>query len=534
MKYRAGLMTMLLIGAGCVPPKPVRFYELQTPEEKVYEVEPLKLEEAEAEPDEAAVGAMEYPETLELSLEETRAWTLENNLDLKAQLISPTIRAQALRAEEAKFESTFYGAADWSKTDSPQVVSQFVEGSMNETALLSTGVEIPLQTGGTINVDLYDARRKTNQTLTDFDDIYYANDLSFSVSQPLLQGAGRRANLHSIRVARYGLRSTEAQTKLELINLLTVTDGFYWRLAAARMELEVRRQQYELAQAQLERARRLVEAGERPEVEVLRAEAGIASQLEQIILAENALRDRQRELKKLMNLAAAPVASSTRLIPVTAMDPVRYKLDPAHLVAKALENRMELLQLELEAAAKVSEIDFLHNRTLPWLGLRYRYNINALGNTRWHSFDMLEDKDFEDHAVGVELRIPLGNEAAKSRLWQAFYERMQLLATKESREDLIELEVLQAIDRVEANWQRILAARQNALLEARLTGAEIRQFEIGMRTSTDVLEAQARLADARSAEIQALAEYQVSLADLAYATGTTLGAAKVEWEPITK
>ena len=33
-------------------------------------------------------------------------------------------------------------------------------------------------------------------------------------------------------------------------------------------------------------------------------------------------------------------------------------------------------------------------------------------------------------------------------------------------------------------------------------------------------------------EIAALTLYQISLVDLAYATGTMLGSAKVDWEPI--
>ncbi|HPO69518.1 MAG TPA: TolC family protein, partial [Anaerohalosphaeraceae bacterium] len=75
------------------------------------------------------------------------------------------------------------------------------------------------------------------------------------------------------------------------------------------------------------------------------------------------------------------------------------------------------------------------------------------------------------------------------------------------------------------------ASRQSALLEERLYQAEIRQFEIGLRTSTDVLAAQANFANAQSAEINALTEYQISLVDLAYATGTLLGSAQVEWAP---
>ena len=92
--------------------------------------------------------------------------------------------------------------------------------------------------------------------------------------------------------------------------------------------------------------------------------------------------------------------------------------------------------------------------------------------------------------------------------------------------------ILKAIDQLEANWQRILASRQSAILDGRLFEAEKRQFELGLRTSTDVLQAQTTFANSQSAEILALAEYQIALVDLSYATGTLLGAAKVRWEPI--
>jgi len=97
---------------------------------------------------------------------------------------------------------------------------------------------------------------------------------------------------------------------------------------------------------------------------------------------------------------------------------------------------------------------------------------------------------------------------------------------------MITQEVLNVIDQVESNWQQILASRQSAILEAELYQAEIRQFEVGLRTSTDVLVAQTNFANAQSTEIAALANYQISLVDTAFATGTLLGAAKVEWEPV--
>ena len=127
---------------------------------------------------------------------------------------------------------------------------------------------------------------------------------------------------------------------------------------------------------------------------------------------------------------------------------------------------------------------------------------------------------------------PSAIEAAKSRLRQAIYQRRQRLANRANREEIIKLEVLNAIDQVEANWQRILAARQNTIVNARLYEAEKREFEVGMSTSTDVLDAQFNFANAQTSEIRALADYQISLVDMAYATGTILGAARIQWEPI--
>jgi len=249
-------------------------------------------------------------------------------------------------------------------------------------------------------------------------------------------------------------------------------------------------------------------------------------------VAENNLRDRERELKRVLNKPGLEMQTPTILIPDTKPDPVRYELERKRLVQLAIENRMEMLELELQIAEDISAIDYMHNQALPLVTMDYTYNVNGLGQTEDDSFDLLYDKRFEDHRFGLQMLVPLGNEAAKSRLRQAFYQRKQRLASRENRAALIEVEVLNAIDQLEANWQRILAGRQRTILDGRLYQAEKRQFELGLRTTTDVLDAQTKFADAQSAEILALAEYQIALVDLAYATGTLLGADKVRWEPI--
>ncbi len=526
-----GLIIILL--TGCEPfPGNEKFYEIKVAPEKLRQIETLELKEAKVEEQDNPLDANEIPPAnLELTLEQCRALVLENNLDLKVALISPAISAERVSEEEARFEATFFSNMTYSNTDTPIATTLDISGSQVEYSSTDLGVEIPLRTGGTVTFDLAESRTKTDSTYSTFNP-YYNSALSVSISQPLLRNAGHRANTHAIRIAGYEQQITDSRTKLEVISAIAAVDRVYWRLYAARRELEVRKKEYELAKAQLEQAQRFVNSGQSAQVEIIRAEAGVAQRLEAIIVAENNLRDRQRELKRVINKPALQMQTPTVLIPATKPDPIHYNLDKKQLVQTAIENRMELLELELQIAEDISTIDYMHNQTLPLVTLGYTYNINGLGATRDDSYDMLCDKKFEDHRVGLQLSVPLGNEAARSRLLQAFYQRMQRLASRDSRKVLIEFEVLNAIDQLEANWQRILASRQNAILAGRLYEAEKRQFELQLRTSTDVLESQTSFADAQSSEILALSEYQIAMVDLAYATGTLLGAAKVSWEPI--
>ncbi len=523
----------LMFLTGCEQwPEEQAYYEVFTPHETTHRVENFKLTPAPDEPNEPNVVDTSPPEKIELTLEEARALALENNLELKVDLISPAIAAEKVSEEEAKFETLFYANSSLSKSDSPSVsYLDQITGSQYSSIYSDLGVSMPLRTGGTLTFDLADTRVKTDAQQTQFNP-YYTSSGSLSLSQPLLRNAGERVNTHSIRIARYEQQISDARTKLEVIRIIASIDRVYWRLDAARRLLEVRKEEHHLAQLQLEQARRFVGSGERAQVEVVRAEAGAADKLEAIILAEKDLRDREREFKRVINKAGLPMQSPTVVIPGTKPIPVRYTFEGPGLVQQAMANRMELLELELQIAEDISTLDYAQNQTLPLVTLDYRYNMNGLGPQRHDSFDLLFDKRFESHRLGLQLQVPLGNEAARSRLLQAFYQRRQRLASRNDRRALIELEVLNAADQVEANWQRILASRQRTILNGRLYKAEQRQFELGLRTSTDVLLAQTQFGNSQSDEIQALAEYQISLVDLAYATGTLLGSARIDWEPI--
>lgn len=499
--------------------------------EKMHQIEPLELKEAPEEEEVVEIEKTEpAPAVLEISMEQCRAWALENNLDLKAQLIAPSIATERVSQEEAQFEAVFSGSISYSKTNMPVATLLDISGNEGEYTYTDLGVNIPLRTGGEIKFDLNDNKKKTNSENFVYNPSYEP-DFSASISQPLLRNAGRRVNEYAIRIAEYNSRIADAQTKLKAIYIISYVDRYYWKLYAAKRLLDVRKQQYELAKALYDETAVQVNVGTKAEIEMIRTRAGIAERLEAIINAENNLMDIERTLKQMLNKSGLEIESPTALIPMTDPDPIHYEIKSDEMVSKAMENRMELLELEFQLAQDGDSINYFKNQTLPSMTLGYKYNMNGLGSTRGDSYDLLSENDFHDHSIGLQISIPIGNDSAKSRLRQARYERAQRLVSRESKRAQIKTDVLRQIDTLEANWQRILACRQTTILKDEQYKAEKRLYDIGMVTSTDVLDAQTNLADAQRNEISALAEYQIALVDLAYATGTLLGAAKIEWAP---
>ena len=469
------------------------------------------------------------PAELKLTLEQCRALSLEGNLDLQVELLNPTIAATGITEAESRFETLFVIDGSYSKTDPPTAGG--LGGSQAESLAVAPGVQIPMRTGGTIALDLPVSKSRTEDGTSTLDP-YYTADFAVSISQPLLRGGGIRANTSAIRIARLEQQRSEALTKLEVIQVLAAVDRSYWLLYAARGELEVRKQRHDLAAAQLERARRQVAAGAKPETEIVRAESGVADSLEGIITAENDVRDRQRDLKRLLQKPGLGIETPTVILPISPPSVERHRLDDRRIVELAMANRMELLELELQIAEDSSSIDFERNQALPLVTLGYTYNVSGLGDSCSEAFDMLFHKRFEDHSLGLQVEIPIDNQAARSRLRRAILTRIQRLATRQRRRTLIEQQVYNSIDQLEANWQRILASRQQVVYARRVMAAEQRQFDQGLRTSTEVLQAQTSLADAQSAAILALTEYQIAQVDIAVATGMLLGADRVRWEPI--
>jgi outer membrane protein TolC len=480
---------------------------------------PVSVEQATTEISEQISDPNESIPTIELTLEKVRAATLANNLNLKIDLIDPAIAQRTLDIERAKFEAALYGSAQYN-------ASETETGASSTSNSYETGIEAPLHTGGSISVGM-----PFGESDSDTSDGVADAAVSVSYIQSLLRGGGTRINTHSIRIAGYQKYAIDARTKQAAIYFLAGADIAYWRLYMACRELDVRREQYELAQNQLDHAQRKVASGSSAKIEIVRAEAGLSRRIEALINAETNLQNRQLDLQRIMNRQDIPLNANIRIAPKTEPNPLGLDIHEEKLVEIALGNRMETVQLELQLVIDELDIEFAHNTMLPELNFNYSYAAQTQAGDAGHALGDFGDNTSDNHSIGLSAVIPLGNRVAKARMERARLQQLQDQASYARLRQMIEQEVYETTRALRNSWRRILAAEKSVDAAYRDYKVEQSQFQLGVRTSTDVLYSATGLADAQLSRIRALAEYEIAQINLARATGTLLGYSQIILEP---
>ena len=206
---------------------------------------------------------------------------------------------------------------------------------------------------------------------------------------------------------------------------------------------------------------------------------------------------------------------------------------PTGWPAAALDGRMEMLELELriaarrgqrrrrpqrDAAAGLARLHVQHQRP----GRRARRLVRARRATATS----------RTTASACASRCRSATRPPAARLRRAILNRLQRLATREQRALQIRQEVYNAVDQLEANWQRIVAARQRTVLRRPRAGrrdAPVRAGPADQHRRARRPDAPGRRAARRRSPRSPSTRSPRSTST--FATGTLLGAANVVWTP---
>lgn len=388
------------------------------------------------------------------------------------------------------------------------IATDSADGSVTIQQMFPTGTEIYL-TGEASSVDVHGAA----------DD--YQGSWSFGVTQPLLEGAGRGVNLVALRQAK----NREAQSRYvfrgDVLDIVKQVELAYWNLALAYEVEKIRQFAVQLADEQLQRNEELLRVGKAIEGDVMAARAEKASRAADLMDAQAAIRDQNIAMVRLLNPRAEDPWKTT-FQTVDGPEVAQAELDPVASEQRAVAYRPELAEARLDVEnAKLGQTQ-ARNDLLPRLDLVGSYGRTSQGTASSAIGKHLDDGEYDNYQIGLQLQTPILNRAEKARYRRSKLTTTQLERNLGSLEQLIGADVRQAIVEAERQWQRIGAAEEEKQSrEEQLRVAQGRN-EKGKTTNLDLLLVQRDYIQAQVDSITAKVGYIQALTNLYAAEGTLL------------
>lgn len=535
----------------------------------------ILLAAAFAQAQQAARVGVDESKPLRLTVSDAIRMALEHNREIELERVSVQQAGSDLLSARGGYDPVFSFGASFTRQVNP--VTNALGGGNGKitTETFSQDLQVRglLSSGATYNLFASNQRVDTDNFFANLNPLI-STQLGAELRQPLLRNRSVDSLRRRIVVTSKNLDLSDLQFRQRVIDVVTRVQRAYWDLVYARRNVEIAEESLGLARTQLERAKRLVEAGSQAAVDLVQVEAQLRVREESLLVALEGVTVAENSLKlQILPERGAPEWGQP-VIPVDMPQTSEIVWDLEALVKSALEYRPELKQLELKREIADEDIRFLSNQTRPQLDLVVAYTLSGaagdlvnrpnpftsqnqllygrineisgllnlspiplpqpgsipgfLQGGIGQSLSNLFQNRFNTLRIGLQFEIPYRNRNIQGQLGRARYERRRSLAQRQYQEEAIEAEVRNALQAVRTSQQRIRATEAAVLAAERQLESEQRRYEAGLSTNFLVLTRQQELAEAKGRNLRAQTDYDKALTELQRATGMTLAANSLE------
>ncbi|MCA9472823.1 MAG: TolC family protein [Nitrospirales bacterium] len=473
------------------------------------------------------------PEPLEtLTLQEAVLRALEENLDITISRQTRDARLTDIVLELAQFDPTVELSTNYDRSVTPlnrpifglggttlgSEPDKIDQNNMN----VRLGLTQKLYSGG--NLDLhFDTNRNSVAGQTSFlFNPSYTNTLSLNLSQPLLRNFGVDVNTTQIHIARNAATTEQYVFVDQVLNVIKDVEHAYWELVFSRQNLKVAKSTLKAAKELFAANRAKVSAGVMAEVEVLQAQAGVASRVEEVLIAQKAVHDQEDQLYRLFSPSEETLQEEITVIATDRPTQKARTQTLRHELELALQKRPEILQAQKNIETGTLNTNLAKNQLLPSLAFEGNVGLSGLGKNPGDTLDRTTSRDFYNFGGGLILSYPLGNRSAQSQYNRRVLETNQAKATLQRIRHQVIIDTKEAVRRVRTDFKRIQTTRTARELAEKQLHAEQERLQLGLSTTRVVLEFQRDLAIARGNEQRAIIDYNQSLSNLRRMTATAL------------
>jgi outer membrane protein len=386
-------------------------------------------------------------------------------------------------------------------------------------------------TGTSFSASFNNTRGSSSSTATFFDPFVQSNFI-FVASQQLLNGFGLLANEHFIRIAKVNKNIADQALLQQVITSITAVGDAYWELVFARGNVDVAKEAIALADKTYSDNKKQVDVGTLAPLEIVQAEAQVATAQQALIVAQTTvLQDQLTLLNLIAKDPSSPVLRNVEIIPTDTADaapPEVEKIPLEDLIKEAVMKRPDVLQAGLQIKGDDINVRATKNALLPTLTLSGEYATEGLaGNSRlvtscapvppattctippqvFTGLATALNEQFTgvypEYNAAINLTIPIRNRAAQANNIIATLSKRSDEANYQQIVNNAVIDVHNAQITLEQARITLAAAIKTRDLDQQTLDAEQKKYQVGASTLFNIVSDQNTLASAESAEVRA-------------------------------
>jgi outer membrane protein TolC len=533
---------------------------------------------------------------LEISLQEAVELALENSMDIVVQRYNPWFADTGiLKAKAGGFGGATPGAAyAGSNSNTPilnydpvitttlsvddrnvPVNNPLTSGTGTglsslarltlHTATFNTQYAQGFQTGTTF-FTAWDNTRNSSTSSANLFNPSVSSTIFVGFQQQLLNGFGRAVNTRNIRIAKNNRKIADWAFTQQAITTVTNTITAYWELVFARENVKVQQQAVTVAEKLYNDNKKQLEIGTMAPLDVTRAESELATDRQNLIVAQTVHLQNQQILKNdISKNPLAPNLVNVEIIPTELPSrPEAIEAPSFEEAAKeAFAKRPELQEEALNLLNSDIDVRATRNALLPTATLTAQYSsaglagnqakfttktiagapvVDANGNPVPGDFlpatqftpngivpagfsDALSSvfhNNFPDYQLSLNVQLPLRNRSAQADNQRAILTQRQLEAQLQQLKNAALLDVRNTYIALTQDRAQVDAASKARELQQQTFDAEQKKYQLGASTVYLVIQTQRDLINAQGTELRALANLAEAKANYERAVGRTL------------
>jgi outer membrane protein len=536
---------------------------------------------------------------LELSMQEAVELALENSMDIVVQRYNPWFAdTSILKAEAGGFGFTTPGAVFGSSSANnpllnydPLITTTLSVDDRNVpvnnplTSGTGTGLSalarLTLHTStfntqysqgfhtGTTFYSFWDNTRSSSTSAANLFNPSVQSSIFVGFQQQLLNGFGRSVNTRNIRIAKNNRKIADWAFTQQAITTVTNTITAYWELVFARENVKVQEQAVTVAQKLYNDNKKQLEIGTMAPLDVTRAESELATDRQNLIVAQTVHLQNQQILKNAISKnPLAPNLVNVEIIPTELPSrPEAIEAPSFEEAAKeAFAKRPELQEEALNLLNGEIDLKATRNALLPTATLTAQYGsvglagnqpilgtpttistgipiVDSAGNPVapneflgtqrtpvmgiskagfGDAMSSVFHNNFPDYQVSLNVQIPIRNRSAQADNQRAILFQHQLEAQLQLLKNTALLDVRNTYIALTQDRAQVDAASKARELQQQTFDAEQKKYQLGASTVYLVIQTQRDLINAQGTELRALANLEEAKANYERAVGRTL------------